>query len=150
MKTAQQRLAEIERKQILLVKKVRAEEARKTQKVGEYVREHMAHIEVSQVFLNWLKTDIDKTLFGVEIEKKERREKKEGGNKDSAAKLPKPTFQAPKQPEVKVVAATAKPSPTGLPEAVQLRVAALTKKPDPSPQTGGAGDLLRTRLNGQI
>ena len=95
MKTAQQRLLEIERKQILLIKKVRAEETRKTQKVGEYVREHMAHVEENPEFLAWLKTDIDKALFGVAIEKKDRTPRGE-----KPAKTPRPTFQAPKQPEV--------------------------------------------------
>ncbi|MAZ10995.1 MULTISPECIES: hypothetical protein [unclassified Limnobacter] len=145
MKTAQQRLLEIERKQILLIKKVRAEETRKTQKVGEYVREHMAHVEENPEFLAWLKTDIDKALFGVAIEKKDRTPRGE-----KPAKTPRPTFQAPKQPEVKVVEATATKAPSALPEAVQARVAALTKKPEPSPLTGLAGDRLRNKLNGQI
>lgn len=145
MKTATQRLAEIERKQILLLKKVRAEEVRKTYKVGEYIREHMAHMEENSEFLAWLKTDIDKALFGVAIKKKERTLQGE-----RPTKSPKPTFQAPKQPEVKVVEATATKAPSALPEAVQAKVSALTKKPEPSAMTGGAGDFLRSRLNGQI
>lgn len=145
MKTAQQRLLEIERKQILLIKKVRVEEARKTYKVGEYVREHMAHVEKNSEFLAWLKTDIDKALFGVAIERRDRMPRGE-----KTAKTPRPTFQAPKQPEVKVVEATATKAPSALPEAVQAKVAALTKKPEPSAMTGGAGDFLRSRLNGQI
>lgn len=145
MKTAIQRLAEVERKQILLLKKVRAEEARKTQKVGEYVREHMGHVEESPEFLAWLKTDIDKSLFGVAIERKERTPRGE-----KPAKAPRPTFQATKQPQVKVVEATATKAPSALPEAVQAKVAELTKQPEPSPLTGGAGDSIRRRLAGQI
>lgn len=143
MKTAIQRLAEVERKQILLLKKVRAEEARKTQKVGEYVRENMGHVEESPEFLAWLKTDIDKSLFGVAIERKERTPRGE-----KPTKPPRPTFQTPKQPEV--VQSTATKAPSALPEAVQAKVAELTKQPEPSPLTGGAGDSIRRRLAGQI
>ncbi|MFN4043624.1 hypothetical protein [Limnobacter sp.] len=145
MKTATQRLAEIERKQILLLKKVRAEEARKTQKVGEFVRENMGHIEESPEFLAWLKTDIDKALFGVAIERKERTPRAE-----KPAKAPRPTFQAAKQPEVKTVEATATKAPAALPETVKAKVSELTKKPEPSAMTGGAGDSIRRRLSGQI
>lgn len=141
MKTAQQRLADNERRQILLLKKVRIEEARKTQKVGEYVREHMDDVEQSAAFLAWLKTDIDKALFGVALDKKDRSLR---GKKP--AKQIRPTFQAPHKPEVSVLSATAK----ALPEEIQAKVSALTKKPEPSPLTGSAGDILRSRLNGQI
>jgi hypothetical protein len=87
MRTAQQRLAEIERKQILLIKKARIEETRKTQKVGEFVREHMPNVEASQEFLAWLRTDIDKALFGVTIDKRERKSTKRSSPKAWSQRL---------------------------------------------------------------
>lgn len=64
-RTAEQRLAELERQIQAAKTQQKKEERRKTYKVGEYVREKMANLETSPEFLAWLKTDIDRMLFGV-------------------------------------------------------------------------------------
>ncbi len=150
MRTAQQRLAEIERKQILLIKKARIEETRKTQKVGEFVREHMPNVEASQEFLAWLRTDIDKALFGVTIDKRERMPRGEKASSGQKHEEVKPKSMEPKVANKNRPSFATEASLKGLPEAVQAKVSALTKKPEPSPLTGGAGDSIRRRLAGQI
>ena len=67
-KTAAQRLAELELLQAQLKKQERAEDKRKDSKVGQFVREMMPHIEHSAEFQAWLKTDIDRALFGVTLQ----------------------------------------------------------------------------------
>ena len=67
-KTAEQRLQELKELEAQLKKQARGEDSRKDRKVGEFVREFLPHIEKSPEFLNWLKTDIDKQLFGVPLE----------------------------------------------------------------------------------
>lgn len=67
-KTAEQRLQELKELEAQLKKQARGEDSRKDRKVGEFVREFLPHIEKSPEFLAWLKTDIDKQLFGVPLE----------------------------------------------------------------------------------
>lgn len=66
-KTAAQRLAELELLQAQLKQQQKQEDRRKAYKLGEYVREHMPELERSEAFLAWLKTDIDRALFGVPV-----------------------------------------------------------------------------------
>lgn len=135
MKTAEQRLAEIERKRAYLLQKLKGEEARKAAKVGQYVREHLPGIEQRPEFLAWLSTDIDRALFGVAVTK----EKKKGGD-GQVSKLTSDKSSTDVQSisghqvEKSTVADFAE------------RFNQVGKRTEPVIETGGAGDAIRRRM----
>lgn len=143
MKTAQQRLAEIERQQILLTKKLKAEEIRKTTKVGQFVREHMPDIEKSQAFLDWLSTDIDRTLFGApSIKNRVKKERPENENRPKHV----PSAPYPNVSNVKTSGSSDWRNNELSPE-LQEKVNNFTNPPVVIPKmTGGAGDRIRAKM----
>lgn len=135
MKTAEQRIAEIDQKRAVLLQKLKGEEARKAAKVGQYVREHLPDIEQSPQFLAWLSTDIDRALFGVAVKK----QKKKGGG----GQVSKPSSHTAStdvqsmsghQVEKSTVADFAE------------RFNQVGKRTEPIQETGGAGDAIRRRM----
>ncbi|WP_291808167.1 hypothetical protein [Limnobacter sp.] len=124
-KTAAQRLAELELLQAQLKQQQKQEDRRKAYKLGEYVREHMPDLEKSPEFLSWLKTDIDRSLFGA------------------------PSSDEPKkaEPQPKATAIQNKPTvapaatTTKVPESIMNRFKQVDEKNDASP------DSIRARLS---
>lgn len=125
-KTAAQRLAELELLQAQLKQQQKQEDRRKAYKLGEYVREHMPDLEKSSDFLTWLKTDIDRSLFGATASDEPR---KAAPPPNSGSIQNKPVTVAP-------VATTTK-----VPESIMNRFKQVDEKNDASP------DAIRARLS---
>lgn len=125
-KTAAQRLAELELLQAQLKQQQKQEDRRKAYKLGEYVREHMPFLEKSPDFLLWLKTDIDRALFG-------------------APDLDEPTkAEPPLKPgsiEIKPIPVPPAATTARVPEAIMDRFKQIDEKNDASP------DAIRARLS---
>lgn len=123
-KTAAQRLAELELLQAQLKQQQKQEDRRKAYKLGEYVREHMPFLEKSPDFLLWLKTDIDRALFGAPALDEQKKAEPQPGSIQN-----KPVTVAP-------AATTAK-----VPDSIMDRFREVDEKNDASP------DAIRARLS---
>lgn len=125
-KTAAQRLAELELLQAQLKQQQKQEDRRKAYKLGEYVREHMPDLEKSSEFLAWLKTDIDRSLFGAPALDEQKK----------AEPPPKPGSIQNKPIPVPTAATTTK-----VPDSIMNRFKEVDEKNDASP------DAIRARLS---
>lgn len=107
------------------------------------MREHMPDIEKSQAFLDWLSTDIDRTLFGAPSIK--NRVKKERPEKENRPKHV-PTAAYPKVSDVNTSSSSDRKNKELSPE-LQERVNNFTNPPVVVPKmTGGAGDRIREKM----
>jgi hypothetical protein len=124
-KTAAQRLAELELLQAQLKQQQKHEDRRKAYRLGEYVREHMPELEKSAGFLAWLKTDIDRSLFGAPASAEPKK-----------AEPPKTANAIQNKPTVAPAATTTK-----VPDSIMDRFKQVDEKNDASP------DAIRARLS---
>ncbi|HEY1058374.1 MAG TPA: hypothetical protein VGE55_06545 [Limnobacter sp.] len=141
MKTAEQRLAELDQKRALLLHKLKNEDSRKAAKVGQFVRERLPHIEQSPEFLAWLKTDIDRALFGVPGDK---RKSKSGGGQ--AMKKEQSTLKA----DISNTEAKSHQVVEAPVFDYRAKFAAVGRRDEPITPTGGAGDAIRRKMSGFV